>query len=166
MLVLGIILVLLAAGSLVTVLASGTDDTAVLFGGNVSLPTLVVFLAGAAALLLLVLGVELMRSGVRRANENRRTKQKLRKLERREQARREEQGTAGEDGTVGDAGTVGQRADRDAPPGGPGATQRDIQGDTLGETRGASGTGAHARTDTGAHARTDGPYEAPPPPSR
>ena len=49
MFVLGLILILLSAGALVAVLASGTDDQAVLYGGAVHLPTLVIFLAGAAA---------------------------------------------------------------------------------------------------------------------
>ncbi|MEO5710340.1 MAG: LapA family protein [Nocardioidaceae bacterium] len=86
MLVLGLILILVSAGSLVAVLASGTDDKAMLFG-SVSMPTLVVFLAGAAALLIFIMGLELVRSGVRRANQNRKTKKKLRTLEKREEKR-------------------------------------------------------------------------------
>ena len=94
MLVLGLILILVSAGSLVAVLASGTDDKAVLFG-NVTMPTLVVFLLGAAALLIFIMGLELVRSGVRRANENRKAKKKLRTLEKRE-ATRSDAPTAGE----------------------------------------------------------------------
>lgn len=89
MLVLGLIMILLAAGSLVAVIASGTDDHAVLYGGSLNVPTLVFFLAGAVAMLLFLLGLELMRSGIRRANENRRNKKRLRKLEQREQLRKE-----------------------------------------------------------------------------
>ena len=87
MLVLGLILILLSAGSLVAVLSSGTDDHARLFGGAIDVSTLVVFLAGAAALLVFIMGLELVRSGVRRANANRKTKKKLRTLEKREEQR-------------------------------------------------------------------------------
>ena len=88
MLALGIILILVSAGSLVAVLANGTGDKAVIFG-NVTMPTLVVFLAGAAALLIFIMGLELVRSGIRRAHTNRKTKKKLRKLEEREDQRAE-----------------------------------------------------------------------------
>ena len=87
MLVLGLILILLSAGTLVAVLSSGTDDHARLFGGAIDVSTLVVFLAGAAALLVFIMGLELVRSGVRRANANRKTKKKLRTLEKREEQR-------------------------------------------------------------------------------
>ena len=80
MLVLGLVLILLSAGTLVAVLSSGTDDHAQLFGGSIDVSTLVVFLAGAAALLVFIMGLELVRSGVRRANANRKTKKKLRTL--------------------------------------------------------------------------------------
>jgi hypothetical protein len=89
MLALGLILALLSAGALVAVLSSGTDDTAALYGGAVELPTLVVFLLGAAALLVFIIGLELARSGIRRANENRKTKKRLRTLEKREEQRTE-----------------------------------------------------------------------------
>ena len=56
MLVLGLILILLSAGTLVAVLSSGTDDHARLFGGAIDVSTLVVFLAGAAALLVFIIG--------------------------------------------------------------------------------------------------------------
>ena len=81
MFVLGIILIVLSAGGLVAVLASGTDDRSALYGGDVTMPTLVVFLAGAAALLLFIMGLELVRSGLKRANQNRKNKRRLRKLE-------------------------------------------------------------------------------------
>ena len=102
MFVLGLILILLSAGALVAVLASGTDDQSAMYGGSVNLPTLVVFLAGAAALLLFIMGLELVRSGLKRTNQNRKNTRRLRKLERREEARRaEEPGTtAGTPGTT------------------------------------------------------------------
>jgi uncharacterized integral membrane protein len=86
MFVLGLLLILVSAGALVAVIASGTDDQAVMYGGSVHLPTLVVFLAGAVALLLFILGLELVRSGLKRAHQNRRNAKRLRKLERREAA--------------------------------------------------------------------------------
>src|SRR6478672_675468 len=113
MLVLGLVLILLAAGSFVAVLASGTDDKAMLYGGSVEMPTLVIFLAGALALLVVVLGVELVRSGIRRANQNRQTKKRLRKLERCEQLRREDQAAA--EGTAPTEGTT-TGGDADARP--------------------------------------------------
>ncbi len=87
MFVLGLILILLSAGALVAVLASGTGDEAALYGGSVNLPTLVVFLAGAAALLLFIMGLELVRSGLKKANKTRKNNRRLRKLEKREEAR-------------------------------------------------------------------------------
>jgi hypothetical protein len=116
MLVLGLILILVSAGSLVAVLASGTDDKAVLFG-NVTMPTLVVFLLGAAALLIFIMGLELVRSGVRRANENRKAKKKLRTLEKRE-ATRSDAPTAGEPTGTGTAAasTTGEPTRHDGDP--------------------------------------------------
>ena len=172
MLVLGLVLILFAAGSFVAVLASGTDDKAALYGGSVEMPTLVVFLAGALALLIVVLGVELVRSGIRRANQNRQTKKRLRKLEQREQLRRQDETPEGP--PAGPAGTTGSDATEDTRP----DTETDPGHDTPPETRPDSGTnpGTHTGTDTapgapgegegGSHARTDGPYQAPPPPSR
>jgi len=164
MLVLGLVLILLAAGSFVAVLASGTDDKAMLYGGSVEMPTLVIFLAGALALLVIVLGVELVRSGIRRANQNRQTKKRLRKLERREQLRREDQAATGDTAPAGEAATAeeltsgtgtGAEAGPDA---GPGSPEGPAVPPT--DTPGGPGTGS-----TGAP-RSDGPYQAPPPPSR
>jgi hypothetical protein len=170
MLVLGFVLILFAAGSFVAVLASGTDDKAALYGGSVEIPTLVVFLAGALALLIVVLGVELVRSGIRRANQNRQTKKRLRKLEKREQLRRQDETSAGP--AAGSAGTTGSVPTEDARP----ATGTETDQATPPDTRRDSGadTGTDAGTDTvpgaagegGSHARTDGPYQAPPPPRR
>ena len=81
MLVLGLLLILLSAGTLVAVLAGGTHDQSALYGGDLHLPTLVVFLAGAVTLLVFVLGLELVRSGLKRANRNLRNIRRLRKLE-------------------------------------------------------------------------------------
>ena len=91
MLALGVILILLSAGTLVVALTSGTGENATLFSGNVELPTFVVFLAGAATLLVFIMGLELFRSGIRRANRNRKDSRRLRKLEQERQ-----RGAAGE----------------------------------------------------------------------
>ena len=98
MLALGIILILLSAGALVVVLTSGANEQATLFSGNVELPTFVIFLAGAATLLIFIMGLELLRSGIRRANRNRKDSRRLKKLER-EQHRGEGDGAA--DGPTG-----------------------------------------------------------------
>ncbi|HET9761090.1 MAG TPA: LapA family protein [Nocardioidaceae bacterium] len=162
MLVLGLVLILLAAGSFVAVLASGTDDKAMLYGGSVEMPTLVIFLAGALALLVIVLGVELVRSGIRRANQNRQTKKRLRKLERREQLRREDQAAAGDTAPAGEAAPAGEPTSGTGtearPDAGPGSPEGPAGPPT--DTPGGPGTGS-----TGAP-RSDGPYQAPPPPSR
>jgi hypothetical protein len=189
MLVLGIVLILIAAGSFVAVLASGTDDHAVLYGGSVQMPTLVVFLAGALALLIIVLGVELVRSGIRRANQNRQTKKRLRKLEKREQLRREQAGSEGQ--AAGPETTEHPPADTQSgsqanTPLDPAAGTRtdvpphthpgDPQRGSGTETGPGAGTGTSGGTpvesppgtigESGGHAPTDGPYQAPPPPSR
>ncbi len=87
MLALGIILILVSAGALVVVLTSGASEQAALFSGKVELPTFVVLLAGAATLLIFIMGLELFRSGVRRANRNRKDSRRLRKLEQEQQRR-------------------------------------------------------------------------------
>lgn len=96
MLALGIILILLSAGALVVALTSGAGEQATLFSGNVELPTFVIFLAGAATLLVFIMGLELFRSGIRRANRKRKDSRRLRKLEQREQQRHGSGEPAGE----------------------------------------------------------------------
>jgi hypothetical protein len=146
MLALGIILILVSAGSLVAVLANGTGDEAVIFG-NVTMPTLVVFLAGAAALLIFIMGLELVRSGIRRAHTNRKTKKKLRKLEEREDQRAE-----GDDTSAGPTTTAPTTtAPTATAPTAPTAPTR---------TDGEPSPTQPIRTSG------DEPYETPPPPSR
>jgi hypothetical protein len=147
MLALGIILILLSAGSLVAVLSSGADDKAVLFG-NVTMPTLVVFLAGAAALLIFIMGLELVRSGIRRANANRKTKKKLRTLEKREEQRSDGGPTGTADDTEPATTTTPTRTDEE-----PTATQ-------------PMRTSGPTEPTTGQATRGDEPYQTPPPPSR
>ena len=134
MFVLGLVLILLAAGSLIAVLASGTDDQAALYGGSLDLPTFVVFLAGAAALLLFIMGLELVRSGIKRANTNRKNTRKLRKLEK----QRAGTSTAG----TAPATTTGATTGTGEPAPGP--------------------TGTTAEGSTGADAER-GPFQTPPP---
>ena len=98
MLVLGIILILLAVGLAVAVVSSGTGDQAALYGGSVHVPTLVAFLAGAATLLVFIIGLEVARRGVKRANRSRKNTRRLRKLEQREAERSVNSGTSPGDG--------------------------------------------------------------------
>lgn len=157
MFVLGLILILLSAGSLIAVLSSGTGDQASLYGGSVQLPTLVIFLAGAAALLIFIMGLELVRSGVRRANENRKAKKRLRKLEKREELRRDEPagptpGTAKGTTTTPGAATGSATGSAEADP-----AHQPTTPTPTGEPRGTTG----GPTDGSA-----GPYQTPPPPGR
>ena len=71
MFVLGLILILVSAGALAAVLASGTDDTAALYGGSVSMPTLVVFLLVVVVLgaLIAVFALPLAREGTALAHQ-------------------------------------------------------------------------------------------------
>ena len=140
MLVLGLILILLSAGTVIGVLASGTDDKAVLYGDTLHMPTLVVFLAGAATLLVFIMGLELVRSGIRRANESRKTKKRLRTLEAREE-QRTEPGSAPATPDTGTSTGTGTGTGTTAP----------------------TTTAEDTRTDPGT---PGGPHQAPPPPSR
>ena len=82
MLVLGLILILVSAVVLVAALLGGANDTAQLdlgvFSGQTS--TMVVFLLGAATLLVFVIGLELTRSGIRRANRRRKKQKEFHRL--------------------------------------------------------------------------------------
>ncbi|HZJ05498.1 MAG TPA: hypothetical protein VFD59_08520 [Nocardioidaceae bacterium] len=82
MLVLGLILILFSVGVLVTALVGGANDTAELDIGFLSgeTSTMVVFLFGAATVLIFVMGLEMTRSGVRRANRHRKDKKELNRL--------------------------------------------------------------------------------------
>jgi hypothetical protein len=142
MLVLGLILILIAAGVLVAMLVSGsTGPQATMFDGHLHASALVFFLIGAATLLVFIMGLELVRSGLRRANRNRKNSKRLRRLERREAARRQEAARRGEGVT---AGPTGSDAD-----GGP--TPAD-----------ASAPADPASTDATTRP-ADGPYQTPPP---
>lgn len=119
MFVLGLILILLSAGALVAVLATGADDQAAMYGGSVQLPTLVVFLAGAAALLLFIMGLELVRSGLKRANKNRKNNRRLRTLEKSEAQQPGQNAAPADDAPATSVGTT-----------------RETTGETTGQTTG------------------------------
>ena len=142
MLVLGVILVLIAAGALVAMLVTGsTGPQAAMFDGHLHASALVFFLIGAATLLVFIMGLELVRSGLRRANRNRKNNKRLRRLERREATRRED---ASRRGTAGTAGPSTNDADRDR------------------ASEDASASADHGSADP-ATRPADGPYQTPPP---
>ena len=82
MLVLGMLLVLLAAGVIAGVAVGGSTDTARFDVGFVdaSMSTSAVFLVGALAMLVLLLGLVLIRTGARRANRQRKDRRELSRL--------------------------------------------------------------------------------------
>ena len=79
MLVLGVILVILSVAALVTALVGGSDESVsfdlALVQGQISATG--VFLLGALTLLLFVIGLELIRSGTRRARRRRKEHKEL-----------------------------------------------------------------------------------------
>jgi len=145
MLVLGLILILIAAGVLVAMLVSGsTGPEATMFDGHLHASALVFFLIGAGTLLVFIMGLELVRTGLRRANRNRKNNKRLRRLERREAARR------GEAPHRGAATTAEPAAEPTATSGAEGAPGK------------ASTAEDPAGGDQEAR-RADGPYQTPPP---
>lgn len=75
MLVLGLVLVVIAGVALLAVLLGGANDPANFDIGvlNIDTTTMGVFLIGAATVLIFVMGLELIRSGLRRAAQRRKT---------------------------------------------------------------------------------------------
>ena len=132
MLVLGLILLLLAAGLLIGFLSSGTQqvtfDSGVL---DVTVSTLTIYLLGALTLLLLVAGLALVRSGTRRAHQRRKEHKELNRLSAKveaheaEKRRDEEVGatptTTTASGTT--SGTASGTATTQTPPEGTGTTR-------------------------------------------
>jgi hypothetical protein len=96
MFALGVILILLAAGALVLAVVStpNTPATFELGGVSVAMEPLWVFLAGALTVLLLVLGLELVRAGARRASKRRKEKKELNRLAEKLEARETDGPTA------------------------------------------------------------------------
>jgi hypothetical protein len=108
MLVLGLILLLLAAALLIGFLSSGTQevtfDSGIL---DVTVNTLTIYLLGALTLLLLVAGLAMIRVGTRRATQRRKDKRELDRLkEERREADQTPTGTGTDSGT--DTETVGE----------------------------------------------------------
>ncbi len=95
MILIGILLVAVAlgAGALVFVGASSLDDTITipLLGGNIELPPVALFIAGAASMLLLWLGWVLLRGGARRSARLRRESKENAKLAEEQRRRNAEQ---------------------------------------------------------------------------
>lgn len=95
MLVLGLILIVIAALALLAALVGGANDPATLSLGSVKWETnaMWLFVAGAVALLLLVIGIDLVRVALRKARQRRRDAKELdrlsAKLERQEERERE-----------------------------------------------------------------------------
>jgi uncharacterized membrane protein len=97
MFVLGLILILLAAALFLGAVAGGADDRANFDMGSLhlSVSTSVIFLLGALALLLVMMGLALLRSAARRAAVRRKESKELSRLsakldEREAELRREE----------------------------------------------------------------------------
>ncbi|HET6625040.1 MAG TPA: hypothetical protein VFG63_01505 [Nocardioidaceae bacterium] len=82
MLVLGLILILLSAVALIAAVAGGSNDPANFDLGifDVQTNTMGVFLIGAGTVLLFVMGLELTRSGLRRANRRRKEQKEYTRL--------------------------------------------------------------------------------------
>ncbi|HEX6517923.1 MAG TPA: hypothetical protein VF049_20365 [Nocardioidaceae bacterium] len=93
MFALGVILALVGAGVIVAVMFGGANDTAIFDVGtfHVTLSTAAVFLLGALALLLLFVGLQLVRTGLRIAARRRREAKELNRLSAELQAAREEE---------------------------------------------------------------------------
>ena len=102
MLALGVILVLLAAAAILAAVFGGAAEPLVFELGafNVTTNTFTVFVTGALTVLVLVVGLGLIRAGLRRARQRRHEKKELNRL-----AHKLEQREAAEPGTAGGAPT-------------------------------------------------------------
>ncbi len=92
MLALGIILIAIASVALLVALFGGSPDTVIYDLGpiNVETSALAVFLFGAATVLVFVMGLELIRSGVRRENRRRKERKELNRLSKKLESRESE----------------------------------------------------------------------------
>jgi membrane protein implicated in regulation of membrane protease activity len=118
MLVLGLILVLIAVLVVLGALAGGNDPAALDIGPlALSVSVFTVFLIGAATLLLLVVGVTLIRSGTRRANQRRREHKQLTRLEKKlDQQQGSGAAPAGDTGSAGSTGSAANTGSAGSPP--------------------------------------------------
>lgn len=136
MLVLGLILIVVSALALIAALVGGSNDPATFDLGlfNVQTNTLGVFLIGAATVLLFVMGLELTRSGVRRANRRRKEKKEYHRL-----AERYDRKDAAEESA--DASTTRTAPPAEPAPGEPSPGEpRSGESTTTGETTTRPGT--------------------------
>ena len=119
MLVIGLILVLLAVLAILLFVVGGANDPGALLIGTTFKWTpgsAVIFLAGAATLVVLVVGLLMLQIGLRRARQRRRDAKELERLQRERQQRQEEtpagaettQTLPGERGATGQTGQTGQ----------------------------------------------------------
>lgn len=148
MLALGIILILLAAFMVYVAFAGATDQTAVFDLGafNLEMNTPGVFVAGGATVLVLVLGLALLRSGLRSASRRRKEKKELKRLH-----AREDQGTHAAAGTGAAATTQGGQ-----PGTGSAGTAAPTTGSTTGSTHGGTQGTQGTTSGTGGHTHRDG----------
>jgi hypothetical protein len=107
MFALGLILALIGAGVFAAVIFGGANDTAVFDVGSVhvALSTAAAFLLGALALLLLLIGLQLIRSGARRAARRRREAKELNRLSAELQAARAQEEAREQEGPRTEART-------------------------------------------------------------
>ena len=152
MLVLGLILIVLAALALLLVIVGGANDPATMALGGLTLHTTAMwlFISGALMLLVLIVGLDLLRNGLKRARQRRKDAKKLdqlsAKLEQTEAEKRRAEEARAEEARAADAGT---RADADTTET-PAAT----------ETRTATETPAAPQTPTRENP-TPGAHDAP-----
>jgi hypothetical protein len=107
MLVLGLILIILAALALLLVIVGGANDPANMALGSLTVHTsaMWLFISGALTLLVLIVGLDLLRTGLKRARQRRKDAKELNrlsaKLEQTEaEKRRAEEARAAEAGTA------------------------------------------------------------------
>lgn len=113
MLALGLVLVVLAVTAVIAAVLGGSNHRAGFDLGlfEVETNTLGVFLLGATAALMTILGLEMIRSGVRRSNRRRRRHRELEGLVEEAEARDSERGTSGRRGSGGTRRTDGRETD-------------------------------------------------------
>jgi|1186.fasta_scaffold174847_2 uncharacterized protein HemY len=105
MLVLGLILILLAALVAVALVLGGANDPSTYSIGNVNvdMSVLTVFLLGAATLLVLLVGLALLRRGTATANQRRKDSKNLKKLTAKEREREAERQRLDDRAAAGDS---------------------------------------------------------------
>jgi membrane protein implicated in regulation of membrane protease activity len=112
MLVLGIVLVVIAAALVLAALVGGANQSASFDLGAISVEatTFTAFLAGAITLVVLVAGIGLIQAGVRRARRHRQDKKELNRLSKKVEA---QESAAATPTTTTEADTTETRTDTD-----------------------------------------------------